>query len=47
MTTVPDPVHRGSYMSVVSSLRQVAGGIASYVAGLIVIQMPDQVHQAL
>lgn len=42
MTTVPDPVHRGSYMSVVSSLRQVAGGIASYVAGLIVIQMPDQ-----
>ncbi len=39
---LPDPTHRGSFMSVISSVRQIGGGIASYVAGLIVIQMPNE-----
>jgi len=37
MSAVPDPAHRGSFMAVNSSLQSVAGGVASWVAGLIVV----------
>ena len=36
MSALPEPADRGSYMSISSSLQQVAGGIASVVSGSIV-----------
>jgi predicted MFS family arabinose efflux permease len=41
ISAIPSPPDRGSYMSVSSSLQQFAGGIASAIAGLIVIQTPN------
>jgi predicted MFS family arabinose efflux permease len=41
MSALPAPADRGSYMSVSSSLQQVAGGIASVIAGLIVVEAPS------
>jgi predicted MFS family arabinose efflux permease len=41
MTAVPDPAERGAFMSVNSSVQQIAGGIASAVGGLIVTEGPD------
>lgn len=41
MSAIPDETTRGSFMSVSSSLQQIAGGLASIVAGLIVVQRPD------
>jgi predicted MFS family arabinose efflux permease len=38
MTAIPDPKDRGAFMSINSSVQQISGGIASVVAGLIVIQ---------
>src|SRR5262245_43769792 len=38
MTAIPEPQDRGAFMSINSSIQQIAGGIASAVAGLIVIQ---------
>ena len=38
MSAVPDAAHRGAFMSVNSSLQQIAGGVAAAVAGLIVVQ---------
>jgi predicted MFS family arabinose efflux permease len=38
---VPDPAHRGSFMSVNASLQQAAGGVGAAVAGLIVVQAPS------
>ena len=38
---VPDPAHRGSFMSVNSSVQQAAGGVGAAVAGLIVVQTPS------
>ena len=38
MTAVPEPQDRGAFMSINSSIQQIAGGIASAVAGLIVVQ---------
>jgi MFS family permease len=38
MTAVPEPQDRGAFMSINSSVQQIAGGIASAVAGLIVVQ---------
>jgi predicted MFS family arabinose efflux permease len=40
MSAVPDPAHRGSFMSVNSSLQQAAGGVGAAAAGLIVVQTP-------
>jgi predicted MFS family arabinose efflux permease len=40
MSAVPDPAHRGSFMSVNASLQQAAGGVGAAVAGLIVVQLP-------
>lgn len=41
MSAIPAPTSRGSFMSVSSSLQQIAGGLASVVAGLIVVQTSD------
>lgn len=38
MTAVPEPQDRGAFMSINSSVQQISGGIASAVAGLIVVQ---------
>jgi predicted MFS family arabinose efflux permease len=40
MSALPAPADRGSYMSVSSSLQQVAGGVASVIAGFIVVEAP-------
>lgn len=40
-SAVPGPQDRGAYMSISSSLQQMAGGIASYLAGLMVYQAPS------
>lgn len=42
MTAVPLPQDRGAFMGINSSIQQIAGGIASLVAGLIVSQAPDE-----
>jgi len=41
MTSVPLPQDRGAFMSINSSVQQVAGGIASAIAGMIVFQSPS------
>ena len=38
VSAVPEPEDRGAYMSISSSLQQLAGGVASSAAGLIVSQ---------
>ncbi|MEK7358458.1 MAG: MFS transporter, partial [Bdellovibrionota bacterium] len=40
MSAIPAPASRGAYMSVSSSLQQLAGGLASIFAGLIVVEAP-------
>jgi predicted MFS family arabinose efflux permease len=40
-SAVPAPRDRGAYMSISSSLQQMAGGISSFLAGLIVYQAPS------
>lgn len=40
-SAVPDLHDRGAFMAVSSSLQQLSGGVASSVAGMIVVQMPD------
>ncbi len=41
MTAVPQPHDRGAFMSINSSVQQIAGGIASFVAGLIIVQKTE------
>jgi predicted MFS family arabinose efflux permease len=41
ISAVPDLPDRGAFMSINASLQQFAGGVASSVAGLIVVQAPD------
>jgi predicted MFS family arabinose efflux permease len=41
VSAVPDLPDRGAFMSVNASVQQFAGGLASSVAGLIVVQAPD------
>ncbi|AYB30704.1 MFS transporter [Chryseolinea soli] len=41
ISAVPDPQDRGAFMSVNSSVQQISGGIATFIAGLIVVQSPD------
>jgi len=41
MSAIPEPASRGAFMSVSSSLQQISGGIASVIAGLIVIAKTD------
>jgi predicted MFS family arabinose efflux permease len=38
ITAVPEPKDRGAYMSINSSVQQVSGGIATTIAGLIVVE---------
>jgi sugar phosphate permease len=38
ITSVPDMADRGAFMSINSSLQQIAGGIAAAFAGMIVVQ---------
>ncbi|WP_421826172.1 MFS transporter [Larkinella sp.] len=38
---IPDPQDRGAYMGINSSVQQISGGIASLIAGLIVVQGKD------
>ena len=38
MTAIPEPQDRGAFMSINSSVQQISGGVASAVAGLIVVQ---------
>jgi predicted MFS family arabinose efflux permease len=40
-TAMPMPQDRGAYMSINSSVQQIAGGIASIIAGMIVVQTPN------
>ncbi|TCZ66939.1 MFS transporter [Flaviaesturariibacter aridisoli] len=41
MSAIPNMQDRGAFMSVMSSLQQVAGGVASLVAGAVIVQRPD------
>lgn len=41
MTAIPEAKDRGAFMSINSSVQQISGGIASVVAGLIVVQTPS------
>ena len=40
VTAVPAPPDRGAYMSVASSMQQLSGGVASWIAGLVVVINP-------
>jgi predicted MFS family arabinose efflux permease len=41
MSAVPSPQNRGAFMSVNSSIQQFSGGLASLVAGMIVVVNPE------
>jgi predicted MFS family arabinose efflux permease len=41
MTSVPEAADRGAFMSINSSIQQISGSIASFVAGMIVYQEPS------
>ena len=41
ISTIPAPHDRGAFMSINSSIQQISGGVASFIAGLIVIQTSD------
>jgi predicted MFS family arabinose efflux permease len=43
MSALPAPADRGAYMSISSSLQQVAGGVAAVLSGMIVIEGADGV----
>jgi MFS family permease len=38
MTAIPEAKDRGAFMSINSSVQQISGGVASVIAGLIVVQ---------
>lgn len=40
-STIPAPADRGAYMSINSSIQQISGGVASFLAGMIVYQRAD------
>lgn len=42
MSAIPTPTDRGSFMSVMSSLQQISGGVASAFAGMIVVRAADK-----
>ena len=42
MTAIPNPPDRGAFMGINSSIQQIAGGLAAYVAGLVVVQRQDK-----
>jgi predicted MFS family arabinose efflux permease len=40
ITGIPEPADRGAFMSINSSIQQLAGGVASGLAGIIVFRSP-------
>lgn len=40
-SAIPDPADRGAFMGINASVAQVSGGIASAIAGMIIVQKPD------
>jgi predicted MFS family arabinose efflux permease len=42
MSAVPDPADRGAFMGINASVQQISGGIATLIAGLIVVQTPSE-----
>jgi predicted MFS family arabinose efflux permease len=38
MSAVPEPANRGAFMSVNSSVQQIAGGLSSFISGMIVVE---------
>lgn len=43
LSAVPEPSDRGAFMGVNSSIQQISGGIATFIAGLIVVPKPSGV----
>jgi len=41
VSAIPAPQDRGAFMSINASVQQISGGIASAIAGMIVVQRPD------
>jgi predicted MFS family arabinose efflux permease len=41
ISAIPAPADRGAFMGVNSSVQQISGGIATFIAGLIVFERPD------
>lgn len=41
MSAIPSPEKRGAFMSITASIQQVSGGIASAIAGMIIVVNPD------
>ncbi len=41
LSAVPAPADRGAFMGINSSVQQISGGIATFIAGLIVVQTPS------
>lgn len=41
LSSIPIPQDRGAFMSINASVQQISGGVASFIAGLIVIQSPE------
>lgn len=41
VTAIPDPADRGAFMSMMTSLQQISGGVSSLIAGLIIVQQQD------
>lgn len=41
ISALPEPANRGAFMAVNSSLQQISGGVASLIAGLIVVEQAD------
>jgi predicted MFS family arabinose efflux permease len=42
LTALPEPQDRGAFMAVNASIQQISGGIATFVAGIIVVQQSDE-----
>ncbi len=41
VTAAVKPENRGSFMSITSSMQQISAGVASYIAGLIIVKQPN------
>lgn len=41
ISTIPTQADRGAFMSINSSIQQISGGVASFLAGVIVVQAPN------
>jgi len=41
ISAIPSTTDRGSFMAVLTSLQQIAGGLASFIAGSIVVETPE------